>query len=93
MSTLNVPNLHDSLAASFSILKLQNLPRALVSFFVVVAVIVKGLYVLDVDDCCGYLFNPIVTFAFPCNVLKSGTNLRNAINTSPATFGPVACPF
>ena len=46
-----------------------------------------------VDVCCGYLFNPIVTFAFPNNVLKSGTNLRNAINVSPAIFGPDACPF
>ena len=56
-------------------------------------VIVKGLKVVVVSDCCGYLLTPSVTLAFPCNVLKSGTNLRNAINTSPATFGPVACPF
>ena len=59
----------------FSILILAYLPLALVSSFVVEDVMVKGLYVLfaDVED--GKSFIPIVTFASPVNVLKSGTNL------------------
>ena len=55
-------------------------------------VIVKGLKVVVVSDCCGYLLTPSVTLAFPCNVLKSGTNLLIARNTSPAMVGPVPLP-
>ena len=55
-------------------------------------VIVKGLKVVAVSDCCGYLFTANVTFALPCNVLKSGTNLLTAKNTSPAIVGPVDLP-
>ena len=87
-----MPNLQDSEASSFSILKFTNLPLALVSFLSVLEVIVNGLKVVVVSDCCGYRFTPIVTFALPASVLKSGTNLRKARNTSPAIVGPDALP-
>ena len=50
---------------SFSILTLTNLPLALVSFLSVLDVIVKGLKVVAVSDCCGYLLTANVTFALP----------------------------
>ena len=67
-----------SLEESFSIFILTNLPLALVSFLSVEDVIVKGLKLVVVSDCCGYLFTANVTFALPVNVLKSGTNLLTA---------------
>ena len=83
-----MPNLHDSDTASFSIFIFTNLPRALVSFLSVLAVIVNGLKVLVVCESEGYLLTASVTFALPANVLKSGTKRLTAKNTSPANFNP-----
>jgi hypothetical protein len=90
MSILNVPNLHDSEIALFSILIFTKRPLALVSFLVVLDVIVNGLREVAVSDCCGYRLTAKVTNAFPCKSLKSGTNLLTAKNTSPDIAGPVA---
>ena len=63
---------------------LTNLPLALVSFLSVDEVIVKGLRLLELSDCCGYLLIPKVTLAFPAIVSKSGTKRLTAKNVSPA---------
>jgi len=86
-----VPYLHDSLAVSFSIFIFKNLPLALVSFLRVEDVIVNGLNAVVTCVSCGYLLTPSVTFALPCNDLKSGTNLRKARKASPASFS--LCPL
>ena len=62
------------------------------SFLSVVESTVKGLNVVVVSDCCGYLFTAKLTFELPCKSLKSGTNLLTAKNNSPANVFPTACP-
>ena len=63
------------------------------SFLSVVESTVKGLNVVVVSYCCGYLFTAKLTFELPSKFLKSGTNLLTAKNTSPAILGPDDLPY
>ena len=71
-----MPNLHDWLAPSFSILIFAYRPLVLVSTLFVDDVIVKGLNVVAVSVCCGNLFTDMVILASPTRFLKSGSILR-----------------